>query len=266
MMQKPKAFYRKRLSETGEKVRNVIVIIWIEELDNYGWTYYDLLSYLDGLHMPACVSPIHDRDTWDGQSVLDWCTMHINPETGDLDEKYIDKAPYVGMVKKPHIHLMFKGPNQQDAFWWTELMSGLLPDMKPTRWDKCFSVNGSMRYWAHMDSTHKARYSEYDIVGIGGIDLSPLSKKDEQTCIEYSNDVYDMITFYKIRYFHQLIDTAKSLGEQDLVSYIQGTHTLWRNYLLSRMQECKDDAYLKKIAAERAVIASGYRTVKPKSK
>lgn len=251
-MPRPKTFYRKRISQTGEKVRNVIVIVWMDELLALGWDYYDLVSYLDGLHIPAAVSPIHDKDTWDSQSVLDWCTMRIDPMTGDLDEKYLDQAPYVGMPKKPHVHLLFKGPSQQDAFWWSEIMAGLIPDMKATRWDKCYSVSGTLRYMAHMDSAGKYRYSEWDIVGIAGIDLSVLTLKDDKTKDELANVTYNLVKASNARYYYQLLDAAVDLGDAELVSYLRGSHALWRGYLSSMRQKCRDEEQAAKWKAEQA--------------
>ena len=255
-MQKPRTYYRKRLSETGEKVRNVIVIVWLEELLKNGYDYYDLVAYLDGLHIPAAVSPVHDKDTWDSNSVLDWCTMHIDPMTGDLDERYLDDAPYVGMPKKPHIHLLFKGPSQQDAFWWTEVIAPLLPDMKPTRWDKCYSVNGSLRYWAHMDSAGKHRYSEWDIVGIAGIDLSVLSKRDDRTNQALRNVCHELIRKNNVKYFFQLVDAAYDLGDGELVSYLGGSHAYWRGYLGSVRMKRKDEDSAARFRAEQAARES----------
>lgn len=249
--QSKQLYYRKRLAETGEAVRNVIVIIWMEELENLGKGYYDLVAYMDALHIEACISPVHDKDVWDSQAVLDWCSMRIDPETGDLKEDYIDKAPYVGKTKKSHIHMLIKGPSQQKATWWSELMSGLIPDMNPMRWDKCFSIKGSMRYWAHMDSRDKYRYSEWDIIGIAGIDLSSLSKRDDKTNDELANMVYDLIKIYKCEYYYEVLDIANDLGDAELVSYIRGTHSLWRSYLDSKIARAKNEAIIKKVNAQR---------------
>lgn len=247
--------YRRRISETREKVRNVLIIVWIEELEKLGLTYYDLLGYLDSLHMEFAVSPIHDKDVWDSQGVMDWCSHHIDPTTGDLSLDCIDRAPYVGMPKKKHIHLLCKGSAQHDAYWWCDLLSGLIPDIKPTRWDKCYSVTGSIRYWVHMDSPQKHRYSEWEVIGIGGIDLSCLFKQDDKKKEELANDVYDAIKFYGINYYHELLDTVQGLGDAELSSYVRGTHALWRGYLDSKSRKVKDDAYLDKLRRERAAIS-----------
>ena len=92
---------RERLANTGEAVRNVICLIYMEDLLEAGKTYGDLLNYLDSLHCKAVCSPIHDRDHFTGQDVLDWCERHIDDQTGDLDVNYVDSAPYVGKEKKP---------------------------------------------------------------------------------------------------------------------------------------------------------------------
>ena len=75
--------YKPRLSETGEKVRNVVCLIYLEDLEKVGKTYFDLLGYLDHIHVVAVCSPLHDRDTFSPEDVLDWCLRHIDSETGD---------------------------------------------------------------------------------------------------------------------------------------------------------------------------------------
>lgn len=249
--------YRKRIATTGEKVRNVIVLIYIEDLEDAGTTYYGLLEYISNLHIEACVSPIHDRDHFTGEDVRAWCEQHIDPDTGDLDVNYLDDAPYVGKPKKPHCHVLFKITSQQDAYWWSELMSGLI-DIRPTMWDKCYSVPGSIRYWAHMDDPEKAQYSPYDIHGFAGIDLSPLTKVDDKTRTDLFNCTYDMIKHHGCCYFYQLIDLAQDAGDAELVAYIRGTHSVWQTYLGSKAQHSRDDAYKRRLRehAEKAYKSS----------
>lgn len=241
---------RRRIATTGEKVRNVVVLIYIEDLEAAGTDYYGLMRYMADLHMEACISPVHDRDTFTPEDVRKWCEQRIDPETGDLDVKYIDNAPYVGKPKKPHVHVLIKSSNQHDAFWWSDLMSGLL-EIRPTMWDKCLSVHGSMRYWAHMDDLDKAQYSPYDIHGFGGIDLSPLTRIDDRTKTELFLVVLDMVRCHGCRYLHELIDIAQDAGDSELVSYIRGSHTLWNGYLSSKAQHARDDAYFEKMRREK---------------
>lgn len=238
--------YRKRLSATGEKVRNVLVLIYMEDLEKAGTDYFGLLRYIASLHIEACVSPVHDRDTFTSEDVRSWCEQHIDPDTGDLDMNYVDSAPYVGKPKKPHCHVLMKIHGQQNAYWWSDLMSGLL-DIRPTMWEKCLSISGSMRYWAHMDDPDKAQYSPYDIVGFGGIDLSPLTKVDDRTKTELVGVIYDMVNQHGCRYFYQLMDLAQEAGDSELVSYLRGSYSLWQTYLGSKAQKMRDDAYYKKL-------------------
>lgn len=238
--------YRKRLATTGEKVRNVLVLIYIEDLEAAGATYWDLLAYVAALHIEACVSPVHDHDTFTGEDVRRWCEQHIDPDTGDLDVNYLHDAPYVGKPKKPHVHLLFKSSNQHDAFWWSDLMSGLL-DIRPTMWDKCLSVNGSIRYFAHLDDPDKYLYSPFDIHGFAGIDMSALVKVDDKTRTELFNVAYDMINIHGCNYFFEMIDAAQSTGDAELVAYIRGTHSVWCQYLGSKAQKSRDDAFKRKL-------------------
>ena len=258
-MSHSRPIYRKRLSETGEKVRNVLVIVWLEELEKAGKGYYDLVAFLDSIHMPSAISPIHNKDVWDSQGVLDWCSQHLDPTTGDVSLDCLDRAPYVGMTKKPHIHVLMQAASQQDANWWSELMRGLNLDVNPCRWDKCISLEGSKRYWAHMDSPDKHRYSEWEIVSIAGCDLSCLSKRDQKETEALANDVQDAIKFYRIKYYHELLDTVYELGDAELTSYVRGTHSLWCNYLRSKVQKSKDDAYMDKLRKERAALSATKR-------
>ena len=56
-------WWRARLSTTGAKVRRVICVEYLEDLERDGHTYYDFLGWLDFLKVKAVCSPIHDRDT-----------------------------------------------------------------------------------------------------------------------------------------------------------------------------------------------------------
>ena len=148
MTQSKGAFVRrKRLYQTGKKVRNSICLIYVEQLEKAGKTYGDLIAYLDSLHCKAVVSPIHDRDLFTSQDVFAWCERHIDPETGDVGTQYLDDAPYVGKPKKPHIHLGILSKSQRNAQEWSEYMSGIV-DIAPSMWEKMEDFEGFTRYCA----------------------------------------------------------------------------------------------------------------------
>ena len=224
---------RKRLSKTGEKVRNALAIIYLEDLEKSGHTYGDLLSYIDSKQIQAVVSPIHDRDFFTTDDVFSWCTQHIDPETGDLDVNYLDDAPYVGKPKKPHCHLLIKLPSQQDAFFYTDLLGDCVY-LRPSIWEKCHCVTSSIRYFAHMDSPQKAQYQVGMIHGFGGIDMSCLYKRDENQNLKIMARVNKVIKSQGIRYFYQLVDYAMSHNDMDMLSYVRGSSAFYNSIFTSK--------------------------------
>lgn len=238
-MAAPKVYYRKRLATTGEKVRNVLCLLYVDDMRKAGKTYGDLLGYLDSLHIECAVSPVHDRDVFASEDVMDWCTQHIDPETGDLDTKYLDNAPYVGKPKALHAHLLIKHSAQLTAQQYTEMFTGFMY-IRPTLWDKCWKVSSSLRYFAHLDSPTKARYNAMDIHGFGGIDMSCLIKRDERSNVSTMCKVQKLIIENDIKYFCELVDYAHIVGDYDLLSYIRGSGAYYNYYLRSKLEREKD--------------------------
>lgn len=232
---------RPRLSQTGAKVYNFLCLVYLEDLEAYGATYGDLLAYLDSLHVKCAVSPVHDRDFFTADDVWSWCERHVDPETGDLDMKYVDRAPYVGKHKKPHVHLLFKMTRQQSAQEMTELMSGLL-EIRPSIWEKCMDPVGSLRYFAHLDSPDKASYSAYDIHGFGGIKLDALVLDDSKSKMHaLTDEVAELIDKNGVRYFYQLVRLARDTGDAELLACVFGKHTLFNAIIRSKTEERRDD-------------------------
>lgn len=116
------------------KTRNWAFIVYPESAHE---RWQDLLA---DTHMPAFISPLHDRDT-------------------DND----------GVVKKPHYHvvIMVDGPiTQKRANELIEPYCGT----KSAEYVK--SLRGYVRYLAHLDDPDKAQYDPADIVTLGGADLA----------------------------------------------------------------------------------------------
>ena len=221
--------YKPRLSETGEKVRNVVCLIYLEDLEKVGKTYFDLLGYLDHIHVVAVCSPLHDRDTFSPEDVRDWCLRHIDSETGDLDTHYLDSAPYVGKAKKPHVHVGIMLPSQKNAQQFSELMAGLLP-IRPSMWEKMEDKRGFIRYLAHLDSPQKAQYSAFDIHGFGGVDLSCLLKTDEHEKVKIVTELHKFGKERKVQYFHQFVDDVFASGDMDYINCILGRGSFFAGY------------------------------------
>lgn len=116
------------------KTRNWAFVVYPESAPE-GW--HGLLA---DTHMPAFISPLHDRDT-DGDGVL----------------------------KKPHYHviIMSDGPiTQKRANEIIEPFYGT----KSAEYIK--SLRGYVRYLAHLDDPEKAQYDPTDIVALSGADLT----------------------------------------------------------------------------------------------
>lgn len=232
--------YRPRLSETGQKVRNVIALIWMEDLERDGKTYFNLCDYLDALHIEAVLSPVHDRDHYTPEDVLDWCERHYDKHTGDVDLKYIDDAPYVGKPKKPHVHLGIMMTSQMCAQDFTELMAGCTY-IRPTMWEKMQTKKGFFRYCAHLDSPQKARYSAMEIVGFGGVDLSCLLKEDEHERLATVSELYKVINKRKITRFHVLVSFAIGTGDMEFINCVISRASFWNAYFSSIAYQRKEE-------------------------
>lgn len=273
-------WYALRLSETGAKVRRAVAIVYIEDLLKAGKTYYDLLGYLDHLHLQAVVSPIHDKDVFSPEDVLDWCARHRDPETGDVDVKYCDyvrdpvtgealkdpktgrplsNAPYVGKPKKEHCHIGILLTNQLDAYELTELLRDCVY-IRPSMWAKMWDYRSFVRYLAHLDSPEKAMYSPFDIVGFGGVDLSPLIKDDAAAKLATFGEVLQIVQEKKIKYFHQLVNVAFRGGDLDMQSCVISKASLFANYYRSLAQERMDVAEKEK--RSKSAAAAGDMTNK----
>lgn len=130
------------------KTRNWAFVVYPESAPD-GWG--DLLS---DTHIPAFISPLHDRDT---------------------DEN--------GEVKKAHYHivLMFDGPiTQQRA-------NGIIAPFGGTKSAEYIkSLRGYVRYLAHLDNPNKAQYDPSEIIALNGADLADTLKGNLSDSDKYS--------------------------------------------------------------------------------
>ena len=139
----------------GQLARNVAIIIFMEELENAGYTYHEFLAYCDSLHCECAVSPVHDKDEYTAGDVRRWVDRHIDPDHYSFISADIAKvreiAPKVGDKKKAHIHVLIKYPGRNQGKFYSDLFGNIL-DLPPTRWQKVLNVDSYLRYFAHMDT------------------------------------------------------------------------------------------------------------------
>jgi len=114
----------------GQRSRNWAFIVYPESCAP-NWR-----ELLDEMHVPAAVSPLHDRD--------------VNAD---------------GEPKKPHYHivLVFDGNKTRDQ------VLDLIEPMKGTTVVKLNSLVGMLRYLTHADNPEKAQYSKNDVETFGGL-------------------------------------------------------------------------------------------------
>lgn len=119
-----------------ERTRNWTILVY-EDSAPENWR-----EIIAGLHIPAFISPYHDRDV---------------------------RAD--GEPKKPHWHvvLCFKGKKSIQQI---QAISDQLSGVKVI-WEECAvgDLSGMVRYLVHFDDGDKAQYEVNDIVALGGADV-----------------------------------------------------------------------------------------------
>lgn len=119
----------------------------------------------------AVVYPESAPENW--RQLLD--EQHIEWAESPLHEFDINEA--TGEMKKPHWHIVlsFDGPKSFDQ------VKEILDPVRCPMPQRCHSLKGAVRYFAHLDNPEKHQYSPSDIVAHGGFDvanaLAPTSAK-----------------------------------------------------------------------------------------
>ena len=126
------AYEKKR---AGQRARNWAFIIYPESAPE------DWREILDGFHVPAAVSPLHDAD--------------VNAD---------------GEPKKPHYHIVLAF----DANKTRDQVLELVAPLKGTTVIKLNSLVGMLRYLTHADNPEKAQYSKNDVETFGGLQYTSI--------------------------------------------------------------------------------------------
>lgn len=154
-----------------ERTRNWQCIVYPESAPS------DWRDILDDYCIPWVESPLHDKD--------------------------LDKN---GLLKKEHYHitLLFEG---------NKSLEQILELVKPLNCPqpvKVPSVRANVRYMAHLDNPTKARYSESDIIGHGGVDVADYLKPTSMARYEIISEMVDFIDENNIVEYRDLVRYAKS--------------------------------------------------------
>lgn len=149
------------------------------------------LFLLDSLHIPVCVSPLHDKD--------------VNP---------------TGEIKKPHYHVVLDfGQNKKS---WdqvksiTDMVGGVLcpMDKDGNCESKVANKRTMTRYLIHLDNPEKAQYNIDDVRSFGGYDFVSI-------CMSASS------RYQTLRNILQFCDQEHIYNFSELVDYCAEYNYTW---------------------------------------
>lgn len=164
----------------------------------------DWQERLNDLHIPAIVSPWHDRD--------------VNPD---------------GTPKKKHRHVMiiFDGPRALKQAQEVLTSIGCIGYCQPVQ-----SITGQARYMCHLDNPEKAQYDPADVLQLSGADYEELCQKtvDRMKAIADMCDFVDANCIYS---FAELVRYARA-NEQTWFRHLASDCTIFmREYIKSNYWE-----------------------------
>lgn len=168
----------------------------------------DWRSRLDSYHVEWAESPVHDRD--------------VNESTGEL--------------KKPHLHLVlaFDGKKSFDQ------VKSILDSLNGPIPQRCHSLKGAVRYFAHLDNPEKAQYFPSDIIGHGGFDVAAALAPTSSQRYELIREMKDWCWREGVTEFSELFDYASSQHFDDWFPLLcDSCAFVMREYLNSRRHRRK---------------------------
>ncbi len=175
------------------RTRNFATIVYPESAPS------DWQEILIQTHVPALVSPLHDKD--------------INP---------------YGEVKKEHYHVVILFDNVKTR----KQADDLFKSFGGVGCEIVNSVRGYARYLCHLDNPEKAQYDENDVACYAGadfFDLISLPSDDISSLAEMTEFIKDN----DIRYFYQFFDYCKFDRPDWFRTLMHGQGWLIKEYIKS---------------------------------
>lgn len=173
----------------------------------------------------AVVYPESAPDNW--RQLLD--DEHIEWAESPLHEFDVNES--TGEVKKAHWHIVlaFDGPKSY------EQVRDLLAPLHCTVPQKCHSLKGAVRYFAHLDNPEKHQYSPSDIVGHGGFDVAAALVPTSAKRYELIREMKDWCFRENVTDFSDLFDYAGTYRYDDWFPLLcDSCAFVMREYLRSR--------------------------------
>lgn len=190
------------------KTRNWVSIVYPESAPD-GW-----IDILSDSHVPAIVSPLHDKD--------------INPGTNE--------------TKKPHHHvmIMFDGPKDEP------FARAIFESIGGVGCEAVNSVRGQARYFCHMDNPEKAAYSQEDIKAFSGANYTELIALPSDK-YKILGEMMDWVEENDIRSYRDLMVYARGQKQDwfqclcDSGTYVMKEYLKSRTWQLMQEEGEKDD-------------------------
>lgn len=145
----------------------------------------------------AVVYPDSAPDNW--RDILD--DYHIEWAESPLHE--FDTNP-TGEVKKAHWHIVlaFDGPKSYEQV--VELLAPLNCPIP----QRCHSLKGAVRYFAHLDNPEKHQYSVSEIRAHGGFDVTAALAPSSSERYEIISEMIEFVKAAGVTEFQDLMDYA----------------------------------------------------------
>ena len=186
----------------AERPRNWNVILYPESMPE-NWK-----TILEEMQVPIYVSPLHDKDT-------------------DLD----------GNPKKPHYHSVWAFSGHKSYKQVLDIVAPLgTQAIEPNK-----DLVGSLRYFCHMDSENKHKYSPRDVMTFGGADyLEAITSLSETK--KTMGEIMVFIEKEDVRYYSDLAFYSRFyMPEWDACVNRQSVY--WTSYLKSRTTKKQQGIY-----------------------
>lgn len=179
------------------RLRNFATVVYPESAPE-NW-----LEVLDGLHVPAFVSPLHNQD--------------INPD---------------GSPKKPHWHLliMFAGVKTK------EQAQAVIDAIGGVGCESVSTVRGYARYLVHADNPEKAQYSKSDVRAFSGADYDAITHLPTDD-VKMVREMMEYIRVNQIASFAQFADVCAVDHEEWFRALVTKSTYFIKEYIKSLVWE-----------------------------
>lgn len=169
------------------RIRNVATLVYPESAPD-GWQ-----SILSDLHIPAFISPLHDRDD-----------------------------------RKSHYHVLLMFPSLKSR----NQCSDYIQSFGGVGCEAIASLRSYARYLCHLDNPDKAQYNPKDVIALSGAQYDDLIVDRKKAKYDHLVDIFKLCRDNNILSFAYLLDYLAQYNREDF-SYVIDNAYVIREYLKS---------------------------------